>query len=107
MPIGKFLDEKQRLDSSWLPVRKSYQHTFTVVAMALHKKKLADVGLRPQYVVQNHRKLGGAGDSSTVLFYWPRRSSEASFSHKTSTESRQTRPRRVLLLLLLYCSLKV
>ena len=24
--------------------------------MALHKKKLADQGLRPQYVYQNHRK---------------------------------------------------
>ena len=27
----------------------------TNVAMALHKKKLADAGLRPQYVLQNHR----------------------------------------------------
>ena len=56
LPVGKFLDEKQRLDPSWLPVRKSYQQNFTAVAMALHKAKLADAGLRPQYVVQNHRK---------------------------------------------------
>ncbi len=56
LPIGKFLDGKQRVDPSWLPVRKSYQQNFTNVAMALHKKKLADAGLRPQYVVQNHRK---------------------------------------------------
>ncbi len=26
------------------------------MAMALHKKKLADAGLRPQYVYQNHHK---------------------------------------------------
>ena len=56
LPICKFLDGKLRVDPSWLPVRKSYQQNFTNVAMALHKKKLAGAGLRPQYVVQNHRK---------------------------------------------------
>ena len=41
LPVAKFLDEKQRADPSWAPIRKSYAQNFTKVVMALHKKKLA------------------------------------------------------------------
>ena len=55
LPVAKFLHEKQRADPSWASIRKSYAQNFTNVVMALHKKKLADAGLSPQYVLQNHR----------------------------------------------------
>ena len=55
LPVAKFLDEKQRADPRWASIRKSYAQNFTNVVMALHKKKLADAGLSPQYVLQNHR----------------------------------------------------
>ncbi len=55
LPIAKFLGEKQRMDDSWGPVRRSFVLCFSRVALALKKKKLAGVGLRPEYVEQNHR----------------------------------------------------
>ena len=61
--MAKFLDEKGRQDHSWTSVRKSYMQNFTNVAMALHKKRLADAGLRPQYVWQNQRRQVYYGES--------------------------------------------
>ena len=63
LPVAKFLDEKGRQDHSWTSVRKSYMQNFTNVAMALHKKRLADAGLRPQYVWQNQRRQVYYGES--------------------------------------------
>ena len=56
LPVAKYLDEKQRLDPSFAQVRQTFKANFAHVAMALHKAKLADAGLRPQYVWQNQRR---------------------------------------------------
>ncbi len=37
LPAAIFLDQKERHDPNWAPIRKSFMQTFTNVAMALHK----------------------------------------------------------------------
>ena len=53
--MARFLDEKEREDSTWKDVRRSFAPTFGMQVQVLKKKKLKDDGLQPTYVEQNYR----------------------------------------------------
>ena len=55
LPLAKFLDEKERDDSSWKRVRRSFAPAFGMLTQVLKKKKLKDEGRQGMYVEQNHR----------------------------------------------------
>ena len=55
LPLARFLDEKEAADSSWARVRRSFSPCFGMLTQVLKKKRLAEEGVRPTYVEQNHR----------------------------------------------------
>ena len=55
LPLAKFLDEKEREDTSWKSVRRSFTPAFGMLTQVLKKKKLKDEGRQGMYVEQNHR----------------------------------------------------
>ena len=54
-PVSKFLDQKEREDSSWSSVRKNYAPSFGMQVQILKKRKLKAEGAQGIYVEQNHR----------------------------------------------------
>ena len=54
-PVVRFLDEKQRTDTSWISVRKSCAPAFGMQVLILKKRKLKNGGRSAVYVEQNHR----------------------------------------------------
>ena len=54
-PVAKFLDAKEREDSSWKGVRRSFAPAFSMLVQVLKKKKLKEEGGSAVYVEQNHR----------------------------------------------------
>ena len=54
-PVARFLDEKQRTDTSWISVRKSFAPAFGMQVLILKKRKLKHEGRAAMYVEQNHR----------------------------------------------------
>jgi len=55
LPLAKFLDEKEREDTPWESVRRSFAPAFGMLTQVLKKKKLKDEGRQGMYVEQNHR----------------------------------------------------
>ncbi len=55
LPVARFLDEKERADPSWSPVRRSFAPTFSMQAQVLKKRQLRRDGEDAIYVEQNHR----------------------------------------------------
>ena len=54
-PVSSFLDAKEREDSSWKGVRRSFAPAFSMLVQVLKKKKLKEEGGSALYVEQNHR----------------------------------------------------
>ena len=54
-PVARFLDAKEREDSSWKGVRRSFAPAFSMLVQVLKKKKLKEEGGSAVYVEQNHR----------------------------------------------------
>ena len=53
--MARFLDAKEREDSSWKGVRRSFAPAFSMLVQVLKKKKLKEEGGSAVYVEQNHR----------------------------------------------------
>jgi len=54
-PVARFLDAKEREDSSWKDVRQSFAPAFSMLVQVLKKKKLKEESGSAVYVEQNHR----------------------------------------------------
>jgi len=55
LPVARFLDGKERENSSWACARRSFAPAFSMQVQILKKKRLREEGKTAVYVEQNHR----------------------------------------------------
>ena len=88
-PVARFLDEMERVDTTWKAARKSFAPTFSMVTQVLKKNKLRGEGAQPIYVEQNHREqlLYTEDDRALMLEAW-----ELTAAHREELAGRPGNP---------------